>query len=64
MEFNNIILKHLKTPEEESEEYCSLIIETGFNIFFLIAQFVEFNGNLRKLCYKYSYSCLDFTDKK
>ena len=32
--------------EEEIEKYC--IIETGFNIFFLIAQYVEYKGDIRK----------------
>lgn len=38
------------SPEEkedgEEEDYC--IIETGFNIFFLIAQYIEFKGDVRK----------------
>lgn len=31
-------------PKSEDDDYC--IIETGFNIFFLIAQYVEYKGDI------------------
>jgi len=39
--------KKLEIKVEKDKYYCSLILETGFNLFFLIAYYAEFKGNPR-----------------